>query len=455
MSKFYVLGVDPGKRHFAASLLDGEGQTIWKNGRWPVSRAGFDDCLERLKATVRAGDRLTVGIEATAALDDNLLAWFSTVEAPFSVTPIRLNSAATARFSGPSPIRGKTDGMDANVRIGQFTQVYAARLRRFEHDPQAQAMARLVGERQRLVKEASAAKNRLGDRLVISFPEFATVFEKPWLATARAVLRHIPTARHAAGKRPRVLARLELGGRKQLGLARAKKLTEAAKRSVASATEEFDAQTILFLLGQLDLLEQRIGAIEKELVGYAAPSAASEPREPEAGEQAPSISEQIRLLQTMRGVGAVGAATVVLASRGISRFASAKAFSAQLGACPDLCQTGSSKATSRLTPSGDRRTRATLFLLARMACIHDPAFAFHKWRLMREGRKPKQALCACMNRLARIMWTLTQTAKPYDVNHALEQIAIHHSGLWKTFLKEKSVHRHMWTKIEARWKNPA
>lgn len=455
MAMFYALGIDPSKENFTTSLLSGGGSTIWKNKQWPTNREGFDACLSELNLVLRAKDSLVVGIEATASLDDNLLKWFSTLKAPFYVTPIRLNPAATARFTGHKPIRGKTDGMDANRRIGEFTLYYADRLSAYEHDGQAQAMARVTSERSRMVEEATAVKNRLADHLIIAFPEFTNVFKKPWIKSARAVLRKTPTARHAAKKRPKAFAKLKLSCRETLGEQRAKQLIYLASRSVASATKDSDAEMILFGLDQLDMLEKRIDSIEKQMRDYAQRSIDEDKAEPQAPQGAPRIGEQIRLIKTMRGAGVVGAAGIVLPSRGIARFASAKAFSAQLGACPEFDQTGTSKAKTRLTRSGDRRTRPMLYLLAQMACVHDPSFAFHKWRLMRKGLKPKQAVCACMNRLAKIMWTLVHTRSPYDVNRQLGQIAIHHGDLWKTFVKENSENKQMWKNIDEKWKNHA
>jgi transposase len=452
MNESYVLGIDPGKKNFSTALLRLSGERVWKSHEWSADREGFEACEESLKQALEPGDHLIVGVEATASLDDNLLAWLGAMRAPFALTTIRVNCAQTARFTGPRPIRGKTDPLDADRRIAEFTRVYAAQLHRFEHDPKTLAMGRLVNERQRLVKEATATKNRLSDRLVISFPEFTTVFAKPWQVQARAVLAKTPTARHAARKRPSVFARFNLGRGRPLGAKRAKALISAAKASVASATSDFDAQTIRFMLEQLTLLEGRIGEIEAELGRYAQSLGKGAQSEPGAEEEA-TFAEEIRLAASMRGVGLVGSATLVLRARGLSRFTTAKALSAQLGACPDLRQTGSSMNTSNLTSSGDRHTRPMLYLLTQMVCVHDPAFAFHKWRLIRKGLKPKQAVCACMNRVVRILWKLAKTRKPYDVEHALRQIEIHHSELWKTFAKEKKDDKIMWRKTEKKWRD--
>ena len=425
-----------------------------------MSRDGFEGLGQALAGRLEPGDRLIVGVEATASLDDNLLAWLHGWPAPFEVTVLRLNSAQTGKFVGPKPIRGKTDPVDSRWRIAEFARVYAAQLHAFVHDPQTQAMERLVNERQTLGAEAAAAKNRLHDRLVIGFPEFASLFADPGAPLARAVLRRAPTARHAAALRASTLAavRAPRGG-PALGPERAAALRQAARQSIASATADTDAGAVRFLLGQLERIEERQHAIDAHLKAYAQrlqDAAAPASDAPAPAPDAPaSIPEQLRLLDSIRGVGLVGAATIVLRSGGLGRFPTAKALGAQLAACPDRLQTGSSRNSSRLTTCGDRRARSVLYLLTQAACNFDPVCAFHKWRLEQKGRTPKQALCAGMNRMAHLMWTLARTRQTYDVNRALEQVVLHHRHLWITFLKHAQNSRKLWKGVDPKWRNIA
>ena len=456
----FTLGVDPSKKKLDVALVTVEGERVELEPSWPMSREGFEALRGALEGRLEAGDQLVVGVEATAALDDNFLVWLQAWRAPFEVVVLRLNPAQRAKFVGPKPIRGKTDAVDARWRIAEFTRVYAAQLHAFVHDEEAQAMQRLVHERQWLGQEAAAVKNRLQDRLVICFPEFASVFAQPCGPLAQAVLGRAPTARHAAAARESVLAavRARRGG-PPCGPQRARCLRQAARQSIASATADTDAEAIRFLLTQLQQIQDRQQALEAHLEAYArrlqdpAPAAqAPAPDEPPA--PAP-IPEQLRLLDSIRGVDIVGAATVVLRSGGLGRFTSAKAFAAQLGACPDRIQTGSSRDSSRLTSCGDRRTRCILYMTAQAACNFDPVFAFHKWRLIRSGRKPKQAVCAAMHRMARLMFALVRTRRTYDVNRALEQVVIHHRKLWITFLAHAQNNRKLWKGVDEKWRKIA
>ena len=437
-----TLGIDVAKKNFTACLLDGEGRVRTMSGQYVMSREGFDHLLGELGRHLESADRLTVGIEASGALDDNLLAWFTTIKTQWSVQTMRINPAMISCFSSPRPLRAKTDGGDAR-RTAQFTQFYAEQLDCFEHDPQAQAMGRLVNERAELVEQRTALINRLKDRLVIAWPEFTQVFIQPTGALGLAVLERVPTAALAARKRPATLASISSGPRgRKLGRARAQQLITLAKNSIASACSDSDAAAIRFMINQLRLLRGRIEQIERELIDYKA-SAAAEPVPTDPA--APlSIPAQIARIGAMRGIGTVGAATVVLRARGLTRFTSAKALAAQMGACPQRFQTGQSADRGRLCRSGDRRTRSTLYLLAWMMTIFDPAMAFHCWRMQKKGLKPKQAISACINRLARLMWAVVNT----DRARAIANARHHHPELWKEFVQLSKTNGKLWKNLE-------
>lgn len=449
MNASFVLGIDPGKSFFAATLMHCSGERVWKAKEFDMSRDGFD----ALRSKLPAGD-LTVGIEASGRIDDNLLAWlcqWKSVCSDRKITVIRVNPGQSARFGGPKPRRNETDGSDSD-HVGEFTRVYAQRLEAFEHDPQAQAMTRLINERQRLVEELAAIKCRIQEQLLICFPEFTKVFADPFGMLARAVLRKAPTARHTARLRPISLARVKAGRKERsLGKDPAGELIQLAQRSIASAGEEQDGATMVFLLDELELLDRRLTSMEKTLVTYAAQAK----DEVGPGEQKVSAARQVQLLDSLPGMAIVAASTLVLGTRGLARFESGKALSAQWASCPQRTQTGTSLDKTRLTAKGDHKRRAMLYLSTQIACMFDPAFAFHKWRMIQRGLCPQQAICAAMNRMARVAWSLVAQNQTYDVNRMIEQIQIHHPDLWKSFVRLHRNNGALWKNVDVKYRKIA
>ncbi len=449
MNASFVLGIDPGKSFFAATLMDSSGRRVWKAKEFETSAAGF----EAFRESIPPGD-LTVGVEASGRIDDNLLAWickWKSICPDRKTTVIRVNPGQSARFGGPKPRRNLTDKSDSE-HIAEFTRVYAQRLEAFEHDPKAQAMTRLINERQRLVLELAATKNRIQEQLLICFPEFTKVFADPFGKLARAVLRKAPTARRASRLRSLSFARVKAGRKERsLGKEQAQELVQLAQKSIASADEEQDALTMVFLLDQLELLENRLDGIGKSLDNYAAQGI----NEVGVSDQGVSAARQIQLLDSLPGMAIVAASTLVLGTRGLARFESGRALSAQWASCPQRTQTGTSLDKTRLTQHGDHKRRAMLYLAAQVACMYDLAFAFHKWRMIQRGLCPQQAICAVMNRMARVAWAMVVHNQTYDVNRMIEQVQIHHPELWKTFVRLHQNDDKLWKNVDPKYKKIA
>jgi transposase len=234
-----------------------------------------------------------------------------------------------------------------------------------------------------------------------------------------------------------------------VGAERARAIQALARTSIASACTDTDAATIVRLVERIRMLLDQERQIGDQLERFAAQQPPAQPatsarasahdapdpgRADETGAQA-DIARQIRVANSMPGIGLLSASTIVLRCGGVRRYTSAKAFAAQMGACPERNQTGSTRDTARLTRRGDRRARAILFLCVMAACRTDPAMRFHQWRLRRAGLTPKQALCACMNRHAKLLWHLVTTNTDYDPQRSILNAQKHHPKLWKTFVE--------------------
>jgi len=504
MSRIVSAGIDPAKRKFTDCFYDEQGDPLLKPCDCPVAREGFRLFESRLDSLgLVEGDRLRVGVEATGSLDDNLLAFLHRLRerSPFSVSIHVLDPGQLKRFGGPRPSREKSDAADAR-NATEFTRIYADRLHQNVNDPESLILRRLVNERATHVQDRTRQMNRLGDRLVTGFPEFEKVVSGVASPLGLCVLRKVPTAAHAAARRPSSLARLQSGPHaRPLGIERATRLVKLAKESVASATSEDDADAIRFLIDRIETLNQRIAYIDGRLKKWsdgpekpaaqatalaatpvapetnpapkpadsddapvqpipsrpsanAAPTPAPLPaaptlpptlakprckrrRDPAAPQ--PSLARQTQLLRTYTGFGVVAASALVLRTGGPARYDTSNALAAQVGACCQRNQTGSSRNNTYLTHRGDRRIRPLLFLTIPVTIANDPAMAFHYWRMKqprpggRPGLRPFSAQWACIRRSLDIIWAMCQTQTSYDPEIPLRNAKRQHPDLWITF----------------------
>lgn len=433
----YYLGVDPAKHKATFCLVDAHGKVVIAPLDAPADRQGFDLVTSSLTAVLRAEDHLMVGVESTAALDDNWLAYFHALGAHCPVSVLRLDPAQVKAFSGAKPVRAKTDRADAR-RIAGFVRQYADELPRFEHNPRYDAMLIVLSEREGIVAELTRLKNRLRDRLVLAFPELPALIGNPYAPRALALLEHMPTAAAVARHHVATIARIKGPGKgaRQIGEQLAAKLREAAKSSVASQHGVVIDAVIRRLASAIQFQSDQLKECNAVVDDYVASGRADTPRAPQGEEPAapPTMERQCALLATLPGVGNVVATTVVLRSRGLRRFRSAKALCAQLAAHPMRTQTGTSKDSAALARRGDRRARPALFLACMIATHRDKAFAFYKWHHEASGQTPKQAICSVMNRMTRLMWTLVRDNKPYDQTIMVANIERHHPAAWQKFL---------------------
>jgi hypothetical protein len=60
-----------------------------------------------------------------------------------------------------------------------------------------------------------------------------------------------------------------------------------------------------------------------------------------------------------------------------------------------------------------------------------------------------------MNKMAHVIWALVARNQMYDVNRMIQQIRIHHAGLWKTFVRQHQENRALWKKVDPELKKTA
>jgi transposase len=159
----------------------------------------------------------------------------------------------------------------------------------------------------------------------------------------------------------------------------------------AEALPELAHRAIRDLLDQLRVLDERIGAYDKEIEAQA------------------RLSELARRLMTIRGIGATTALAIVASVGDAREFKNGRQFAAWIGLVPGQYSTGGRTRLGHISKRGDAYLRNLLVQGARSvlqsAGAHQDRLS--RWALEVQARRGYyRALVAIANKNARIAWAL-------------------------------------------------
>lgn len=388
-----VVGIDVGAyKHAAAVCHRGDRAAEPKVLRYNANRPGFNELDSWLE---RIGPVEQVVMESSGHYWWPLASHLHRRGIPVAVVnPLEAKYFAKSRMQ-----RSKSDPADARTlaAMGAADQL---RTREPLVGAEVKEAARFC---MRLVRDQANVCQRLNRLIEIGFPELKETFEDPTCDTALAVLRQAPTARSAVRRRLSTLAdSIRPGGRRRLGEVKARRIQELAKETIAPP--EMDAQMAFevgLLIEQYDLLAQQIEVAERRVADLL-------------------DSELALRLQTIPGVGAATAATLIAEIGDIWRFDDFDQLAAYAGTHPkeqSSGQHGAKAETSwRMAKTGNSYLRSALYRMAVVGTRHNPIIKEHYRRKREQGKAPMNALGHCMAKSLAIVWGVWRSGHDFDPN---------------------------------------
>jgi transposase len=390
----WTLGIDVAKRRHRATLLDDDGQTVFRNVSVEHSREGVGELLQRLSATGQPADTVLVGMEATGHYW--MVLYETLVQSGYTVQVINPLVVAARRNI---TIRGtKTDSADA---------LLIARLLRETHlkvcaiaDEEVQQLRDLTRLRFQCAHTAKAEKARLVSLLDLAFPEYHDHFTDVFGASSRVVLAEYPTAEQLAQVDVRRLTRLlKQASRGRFGRQQAQSLKAAAKSSFALTSRNQHLElAIRFVVERLNLLVEQIAQIDRQLKAF--------------------LVEQQTLLQSIPGLGKVWAPTILAevlpvfhpqSQRGARKFVAIAGL--------DVVQADSGERTGKgkVSKRGSRFLRTAVMQAAEIAVFksHDPLFTQVYERQIKRGKHHLVALTHVANKMLHVIFSVLKNSRPY------------------------------------------
>jgi transposase len=401
-----AIGLDISKGRCDVAILNQSGTLLAGSG-------GYDDTRrdhERLRAILMSlrekwpEARIVVGMEDTGGLERNWLAFFRTEKRwEKFVFAHRLNPLAVKRYL-ESNLHREVNDTSAARGIAQFVM---ERYRERTPTPEAfdgkVAFYRVVRGQ---IQRRSQAIQRLQSLLPTIHPGLVQHCRLGVPDWALAVIMRYPSVGKLARAKAETLAELP-----HVDLKRAQSLIKEAQESVAALNDEGSAWAAATIADEIKDLDRRIDdgkeRLKKLLEG--------DPR--------------VALLDSIPGIGTWSAMALVLEIGDVSRFATVRSLIAFAGLDPRTSTSGDGVVKHGISHRGNANIRATLFMVAMVAKVHNPVIAAFYQRLT-SGEKPKPglvALTACMAKILRIAYALLCSGRTFDAayeEHRAAQAAV-------------------------------
>jgi transposase len=388
-----ICGIDIGKNHHEASVINQEGRLLAKSFRFANTMPGGESLLEYIRKCNASGDTVVVGMEATGHYWLSLYCFL--FDSGFQVNVINpLQSDAVRNLFLR---KTKNDAKDSfliaeTIRIGRFTSTSLA-------DEDILSMRQLCRHRMDLVDYIADQKRKIIGVMDRVFPEYQRFFSDMFGKTSAELLAKAVTPEELLALPTEELCEiLRKNSRGRFGEAKAEELRSAAKTSfgITIGTAAFTMQ-LRQLLEMIALLERQLAELEAEIDQY--------------------LTKLNTPITTCPGVGNVLGAVIISEIGDISRFSEPKKLVAFVGIDPSVHQSGEFTGThNRMSKRGSPHLRRAIWLAANVAAFHDPVLSAFYQKKMSEGKHHYTALGAVARKLTFIIYAVLRDNKPYVPN---------------------------------------
>jgi transposase len=292
--------------------------------------------------------------------------------------------------------KAKTDRIDSYY-IADFLRVQVIKPA-FVSSPTCRQLRHLARFRFALLDRSASLRRRAHMVLDQVFPEYPTLFARPFHTTSRQLLRQAVTAEEfAAWSLADLTATIRQASRGHLGQEKARAIHAAAQTSLGiRSLSQVAKLEMSCLLEQMDLLDGQVKALDKVV--------------------AELLDTEEQYLTTIPGISTVLAAAILGEIGDIHRFPSVKPLVAFAGFDPSVHQSGHFQATrTRLSKRGSPYLRRAIWLAATTARLHNPDLATFYRRKREQGKHHNTAMGAVCHRLLARIYVVLKEQRPFEI----------------------------------------
>ena len=377
-----IVGIDVGKHTHSAFAVGPQGEKLAALASFDNDRAGVDRLESVVFRPIGPPKKTLFALEATGHYWMPL--YHELVRRGYEgvvLNPIQTRGEARTRIR-----KTKTDRKDAES-IARFLLTGKARAARIPDvaTEELRLMTRRLLQLIQIKGDVERAAQSLSDR---AFPEYSGCFSKPFLPSARALIREIGLTPERLAREPEgVRAVLRRAGRGRLAATTVDDLLARAETSIGTGragvvlNEELSATMDLIedLEEQIALLDARLATLMEE-------------------RQSPLMS---------LGIGTTLAATIHAESDPANDFPSARQYAAYAGLEPDTFQSGALTGTkAHISKRGSPYLRRALYQTAFVIYRRHECFNKIYRRFRKKGHLHTDALVVVARHVAMVVWRL-------------------------------------------------
>ncbi len=373
--KFYV-GIDMSKDFFNYCIKNESKDTV-KQGKLENTKVGFDELVSLIK---KDSIDCIVGVESTSIYHIPFCVYLAQMD----INVVVINPVLINKFAKFNSCRGKTDKKDAFL-IADFLAVNKIEANKYTISSEVKILTR---QKEKNANNISTLKDEIKKLIFIVFPELERKVNI-FTSFALCILEKFPSARS--------IRKDKLKFRDAFNKCNARAGRDVSYSYIDIINLAKDSvgveRLIVSKIKQLKLMIKEnddIDAMIEEII-----------RQNTIDEENTSITTSIK------GIGNSLAVSFISEIESIERFKKLIAFA---GIDPTIKQ---SKADFAISKKGSRHLRRILYLMALNVVKHKGKFKNYYLSLKNRGKKPKVALIAVANKLAKTLWAMLTHKTPY------------------------------------------
>lgn len=333
--------------------------------------------------------RVDAAVESTGGFENN---WFSLVFRLSERMPVRISrlNPSVIKNAAKADLNVQSTDMISAKNIASYLIRYKEQVNYQEPNDQYRCFRTLQNHISLLTKQKTQMVNELKQILYSCFPELQRFCKQSIPNWVLELLSQYPTAKRLSRGKVSKVARI-----KGLSAEKAKQLIEKAKGSVGSKGMFTDEFLVESMAKDIRTKQKRIAELKKFL-------------------EENCKGAEVGLLQSITGIGGYSAACIMIQIENIARFASPTKLVGYFGLYPTIKESGDKKLVSRMSKKGRSAIRATLFMCANTAVLHDPHLKNIYAGQRAKGKTHKQAIGVVMHKMLRIIWGVLHHGTAYD-----------------------------------------